>query len=155
MAIDLNNLGEFYEKLGKSSEAISAYKRSIKVREEVCRKNGAYKERLARDYNNLALYIKGLGRLDEAESLYLKAIKMNSELGDEQKSNLAINYSNMGYLYYEKGDAEKEAEYFEKSLTIYRELSKENPSKYHADMTKAYDNFKEAQERLNKKRAGV
>lgn len=154
LAIDLNSLGEFYIKWGKNNEAVSAYKRSIKVREEVYNKNGAYKDKLARDYNNLALLLKGMGRLDEAEPLYLKAIKMNSELGNEQRANLAINYSNMGYLYYEKGDTEKEAEYFEKSLTIYRELA-EKSSKYYADMSKAHENLKDAKKRLENKKAGV
>ena len=155
LAIDLNNLGEFYEKRGKDFEAIECYARSIQIREEAYKKNGAYKNQLSRDYNNLALYLEKLGRLDEAETFFTEAMNLNLEIGKEREDGLAVNYYNLGFLYYEKKDAEKEYEYFKKALYLYKELAKENPQKYNEDVTKTEECLKNAEERLNKKRAGV
>lgn len=155
LAIDLNSLGEFYEKWGKDFEAIECYARSIQIREEAYKKNGAYRDRLAVDYNDLALYLKNLGRYDEAETFYIEAMNLNREIGKEREVSLVINYYNMGFLYYEKGDAEKETEYFKKALYLYRELAKENPQKYNEKVTKTEECLKNAEERLKNKKAEV
>ena len=58
----------------------------------------------------------------------------------------------MGFLYYAKKDAEKEVEYFEKALSLYKELAKENPEKYNEKVINTEKCLKNAQGRLAKEK---
>lgn len=72
----------------------------------------------------LAIYQQGQyfmhdDQLDEAEKLYNRALAL--KFGRERSSYTALVYNDMGYLYGERGEPEKQAEWLLKALRIYEE----------------------------------
>ncbi|MEM6636110.1 MAG: tetratricopeptide repeat protein [Pseudomonadota bacterium] len=58
-------------------------------------------------YSNLALRYSEAGRLDEAQAAFEKVIEIKKELLDENDPSLAITYTNLAAVHWEKSEFEK------------------------------------------------
>ncbi len=79
-ALAFNNLGVFYNALGKLEEAEGSYKESHEIYVELSRRNAAFLPDLAMTLNNLGNLYSVLGKLEEAESYYKESLEIRRKL---------------------------------------------------------------------------
>jgi protein O-mannosyl-transferase len=114
-----NNLGNFYARFGRYTEAIKSYEQAVKIKPDYTLAHNnlgiaygslnrlpeaidAFKQAIksnpnfAAAYNNLGVAYDGLGRSTEAIDAYSQAIKINP--------NFAEAHKNLGYAYLTIGD---------------------------------------------------
>lgn len=100
LAVDLNNLGEVYRRMGRLDRASELLRRAIRLDEAA----GGRGPALATSLNNLGLVLRAQGRLDAAADLYRRAVALleNSLGPDHPDTARALN--NLAQLELESGD---------------------------------------------------
>lgn len=104
-----------FEAQGKQEEAISYYRRTVTLAEQVfssCDPN------LAAAYNNLAGLYYAKGKYTEAEDLYEKAIGIGEKALGPDHPTLATRYNNLAGLYEAKGRYAEAETLYEKAIAI-------------------------------------
>lgn len=66
------------------------------------------------------------------------------------KTSIAIHLNNLANLYANTERYEQAEQFYEETLTIYRSLYKENPTKYKDELTTVLDNLARLYKRLNR-----
>ncbi|MBI4929603.1 MAG: tetratricopeptide repeat protein, partial [Bacteroidetes bacterium] len=116
IAYSYNNIGIIFYEQNNYAKALENYFASLKIREEIGDKKG-----IAASYNNIGnIYAEqaSLASSDSAtyqEQLYGKALKnyfaslkIKEEIGD--KNGMAYSYNNIGSIYYEQAELERNSE---------------------------------------------
>lgn len=116
LAVDLNNLGEVYRRLGRLEEAARLLERAIRL-DEAAGGNGAA---LAISLNNLGLVRRAQGRLAESEALFQRAIGLLEPRVGPDHPDLARVLVNLAQLELERGDSERARERLERAVRIAR-----------------------------------
>ncbi len=116
LAVDLNNLGEVYRRMGRLDRAAELLRRAIRLDEAA----GGRGPALATSLNNLGLVLRAQGRLDAAADLYLRALSLleNSLGADHPDTARALH--NLAQLELERGDARAALDLQERAAKIAR-----------------------------------
>ncbi|MEM9329601.1 MAG: CHAT domain-containing tetratricopeptide repeat protein, partial [Bacteroidota bacterium] len=121
LAISNNNLGIFYQHLGRGDEALSHINTSLQIADKELReKSGTYVQLMT----NKALVLQENGALDEAEATYLKAVDLQTsrlKLNRKSDPDYAHLLNNLASLYLVKGQTEEVEPLLKESLGIYFE----------------------------------
>lgn len=113
----LNNLGSIYYYLGRYSESMDYYLKSLKIRES--KKDEGDPEtlkKLSQSYNNIALLLKRQQNYQDAIAYYESALRIKSDLGDA--SGEIISRSNLGTLYMEQDSMVLANEQFQRAVEM-------------------------------------
>ena len=105
-------IGDTYEKLKNKEEAIKAYKEGA----EYVKRGNVVASIAAITCNYTGQLLKDQFKYDEALSHYLLAMDIYQKLENEE--NIAIENSNIGEVFYFKGDMKKAIEYDEKAISL-------------------------------------
>ncbi|MCL6607288.1 MAG: tetratricopeptide repeat protein [Geminicoccaceae bacterium] len=116
LAVDLNNLGEVYRRMGRLDRAAELLRRAIRLDEAA----GGRGPALATSLNNLGLVLRAQGRLDTAADLYRRALALleNSLGPDHPDTARALN--NLAQLELERGDVRNALSLQERAARIAR-----------------------------------
>jgi len=116
LAVDLNNLGEVYRRMGRLDRAAELLRRAIRLDEAA----GGRGPALATSLNNLGLVLRAQGRLDTAADLYRRALALleNSLGPDHPDTARALN--NLAQLELERGDVRSALSLQERAARIAR-----------------------------------
>jgi tetratricopeptide (TPR) repeat protein len=124
------NLGVAYHDLGKYTEAIDAYIKALKVREEMNDKIGS-----APMYNNIGNIYHFQGKLNEALSSYKQALAIylnylveHKTIADKKlefnlKRGLGNTYSNIGNIFRESDNADSALANYTQALSLRKEIN--------------------------------
>jgi serine phosphatase RsbU (regulator of sigma subunit)/Tfp pilus assembly protein PilF len=118
VAMAYNNIGYSLTDLGKYSEALDSYEKSIEIFKKLGEEN---KEAIA--YNDVGYIYQSQGLVKKAIENYIKSLKILEELGDLASQAACLN--NIGLLFDEQKEFSKALEYYNKSLTIKENLGDE------------------------------
>lgn len=148
LARDLSTLGEFYEEIKWNDKALKVYEESIAKWRKISEGSVENRGMLALGINNLHVFRRKIGIDTNGVEMLFEAIKINRELGKAKRGALAVNYFNLGYVYGDLKNREKEIESFETALSIYKELAIENPDKYQKMVTETEKCLERAKNKL-------
>jgi Tfp pilus assembly protein PilF len=116
LAVDLNNLGEVYRRMGRLDRAAELLRRAIRLDEAA----GGRGPALATSLNNLGLVLRAQGRLDTAADLYRRALALlENSLGPDHPDT-ARALTNLAQLELERGDARTALSLQERAARIAR-----------------------------------
>lgn len=117
-----NAIGYYEDMLGNYEAAIQHYNTAIEMAKNV----SSYKKTdrlLLQAHNNLGVSYKNMGRLDEAKREYEVSLNIIHRLYPDKNVSEAGALINIGSIHYSKGDYGLAAEYFQRSVEIYRSLT--------------------------------
>ena len=132
VAQSMANLGKLYQEIGKYTEARSHFEKALEVRKELLGENHPV---VAQSMANLGKLYQEIGNYTQGASLFIRSLEIkqkfpgrNIERNLEIKENFtkkdhictAIDYTDFGYLYYEKGDYDKAKEFYNYAMDIWR-----------------------------------
>lgn len=126
ISIQLGNIGIVYADQTDYAKALEYYFKSLKIKEELGDKLGIAKRlgNIGVAYHGQAESITNLSEknvlLNKALEYYFKAMKLDEELG--HRRGIAIQFGNIGDIYYEKSDYLKALDYYFKALKLAEEL---------------------------------
>lgn len=115
LASALNNMGSAYNKLGKTNDAISSHKKSLKIKQEI-----GYKKGMAYSYNNIGYVYSNIPNVPLALENFHKSLKIREELGD--KIGVAGSMINLGIIYYHQKNIDQALEYLLNSVVLLKEI---------------------------------
>ncbi|HNN61973.1 MAG TPA: tetratricopeptide repeat protein, partial [Candidatus Obscuribacter sp.] len=98
LADGANDLALLYKEMGRESDSISYFEKSLAVRE-----NSPDSAELATSLNNLARAYRASGKLDKAEELYKRALSMRERLFGASDQNVAAVLRNYAVLLRQMG----------------------------------------------------
>ncbi len=110
----MGNIGIVYQTKGDLDKALEYYGWSLKINEELGRKEG-----MASNYVNIGNVYQTQGDLETALEYYGKSLELDEELG--WKVDMAITLGNMGLVYLTRGEYDRALEYFVKALKLNEE----------------------------------
>ncbi|MCE3227032.1 MAG: protein serine/threonine phosphatase [Bacteroidetes bacterium] len=110
-----NNLGFYYNQIGKKEFALNYFKNSMELLEEINNKQG-----LSDVYNNIGLIYKNVGQISKCLEYYFKCLKICDELNDKRGKASSLN--NIGMMYMDLGEYVKSLEYLRDALTEWEKL---------------------------------
>ena len=110
----LNNIGYFFNSKGDVKNALTYYKKGLKIQLELDAKKG-----MATSYNNIGAILKQQGDIPTALEYYHKSLKIQEEI--ENISGLGQALNNIGNIYQEQGEPNLALEYFHKGRKLYKD----------------------------------
>ncbi len=113
--MNLNVLGNFYERKTEYETALKTYDKALKIAEKTKSQKG-----LAVVLNNIAMVQTRKGNYEIALEGYFEALKAEEKLGNE--NGIAQCYNNIGVVYYYLKNFYKTTEYLIKALKIQERL---------------------------------
>ncbi len=119
----LSNLGTVYYYKAKNAQALNYYLQSIKLTQELEKKEGANsftKKHLSRCYNNIGTIFQGQKKYTQAENYYKKAILI--DLLSNDKPAVAQCYNNIGVIKQTMGYYAEAIKNYQQALTIKMQL---------------------------------
>lgn len=111
----LNNIGYISDYHGNSLKALSFYRKSLKILEDIEDKDG-----IATSSNNIGFIYKKQGDYSKALEYYHISLKIREEIKD--KIGIANSLNNIGFIYDNQEDISKAFEYYNRSLKIQEEI---------------------------------
>ena len=108
-------LGNTYNRLGETANAISHCQKSIELFNAIGEYIG-----LSRAYNNLGIIYSDLGYLDESTEAYNQSLLINRKIGDKQQIGFISN--NLGNIHLYRGSLDRAIELFKQSNIIWKQL---------------------------------
>ncbi len=126
----IGNSGEIYREIGKFPQALSAYKKSLELYEQLHKTdagNSFYKGNIAISYEKIGVIYLAQGNFEKALEFFTLYDNLSKELyqanpkSERLKEGLASSYEKLGVIYQAQGNFEKALEFF----TLYNNLSKE------------------------------
>jgi tetratricopeptide (TPR) repeat protein len=129
-----NELGLMKYEQGEYKEAITFYKKSLEIEENIvpCRHNN-----LAGSHNNIGIVYAKIGVYSEALSYYEKALAVQQLSLPSNHPDLTATYNNIGLVYKNMGEYPKALLFYKKALEI---KQKSLPSN-HPDLAISYNNI--------------
>jgi tetratricopeptide (TPR) repeat protein/serine phosphatase RsbU (regulator of sigma subunit) len=119
IAINLGNIGLFYQNQSDYHKALDYYHKALQIDEELGNKNG-----VARHLGNIGIIYRQLADFPKALECYFKALKIDEELGN--KNGIALHLGNIGIIYQNQSNYTKALEYYHNALKIDEELGNKN-----------------------------
>ncbi|CAF4772129.1 unnamed protein product [Rotaria sp. Silwood1] len=119
---------------GEYKDAITYYKRSIKIEEKMLSPTHA---NFVASYNGIGLVYAKIGDYSNALSYHQKALEINQKALPSNHPDLATSYSNIGMVYHKMGDYSNALSYYQKALEIYQKALPSN----HPDLATSYNNI--------------
>ncbi|MCX7630558.1 MAG: tetratricopeptide repeat protein [Geminicoccaceae bacterium] len=116
LAVDLNNLGEVYRRLGRLDEAAQLLQRAIRLDEAA----GGRSPALAVSLNNLGLVRLSQGRLAEAETLFNRSLELLERTLGADHPDVARALVNLAQLELRRGEHASARERLERAARIAR-----------------------------------
>src|SRR5262249_38801085 len=110
-------MGLAHSALGHYDLGLELYEKSRALSEEL-----NDKVTLELTFNNIATHYISHGRYAEALDYLQKSLKLKEEMGDQNKSSMAIRLQNIGLIYRRQGRMEQALAYARRSLEILEEL---------------------------------
>lgn len=107
----INNLGWYYQQVGKYKESLEYFEAASSIREEIGDKKG-----LANSCNNLGVMYYMLGKYDKSLQKHLTAIRLWEEL--KERDNQAASFLNIGAVYREMDEKVLAMGNFQEGLKI-------------------------------------
>ncbi|MDW8369481.1 MAG: tetratricopeptide repeat protein, partial [Geminicoccaceae bacterium] len=114
LAVDLNNLGEVYRRLGRYTEAAALLQRAIRLDEAA----GGRSPALATSLNNLGLVYRAQGRLEEAAALHRRALGLLEGTLGPDHPDTARALANLAQVELQRGDAAAARGHLERAVAI-------------------------------------
>jgi tetratricopeptide (TPR) repeat protein len=111
----LHNIGALHHDRGAYDEALSHYRRSLKIVEELGDIAG-----VAKSLHNIGVLHQARGAYDEALSHYQRSLKIVEELGDI--AGVAGSLHQIGMLHHARGAYDEALSHYQRSLKIKEEL---------------------------------
>jgi tetratricopeptide (TPR) repeat protein len=141
------NIGNSYKTLGNYEGAVSNYKKSLDIRNEIDDQKG-----VANNYIDIGIISSNKGNYDTAEEFYKKGIAILEEINDS--TGLSKAYRNVGNVFYYMGDPDQAVEFYQKSLVMSEKINDlENVSRCYNNIGLIYKErrlFNWAEEYFNK-----
>ncbi|CAF1539712.1 unnamed protein product, partial [Rotaria sp. Silwood1] len=119
---------------GEYKDAITYYKRSIKIEEKMLSPTHA---NFVASYNGIGLVYAKIGDYSNALSYHQKALEINQKALPPSHSHLAMPYNNIGMVYHKMGDYSNALSYYQKALEINQKALPSN----HPDLALSYTNI--------------
>ncbi|CAF1184177.1 unnamed protein product [Rotaria sp. Silwood1] len=119
---------------GEYKDAITYYKRSIKIEEKMLSPTHA---NFVASYNGIGLVYAKIGDYSNALSYHQKALEINQKALPSSHSHLAMPYNNIGMVYHKMGDYSNALSYHQKALEINQKALPSN----HPDLATSYSNI--------------
>lgn len=126
LAIDLNNLANFYEKNGELTKAIQLLEKTIQLKQGLSGLSRADSVSITVSMNNLAGYYKTNGELTKAIQLMEECIQMKqgfSQLSRVDSAELAKDLNNLAVFYETDGELAEAIQVIEECIQMKQELS--------------------------------
>jgi len=130
----LDNIAELYHKIGDYQNALSIYKKTLLLREEIL---GLEHRDTAKSFHNIGSVYYGMGDYNKALEYFNKTLEIREKVLGLEHSDTAHSYNEIGGVYYYTCDYNKALEYFNKAL----EIRKKVLGLEHPDMTESYHNI--------------
>ena len=115
LATSLNDLANFYKRIGKHAEAEALYKRSLEIYEKSLGPDHLY---LAIGLNNLAQLYYSIGEYTRADPLQRRSLQISEKVLGPEHPDLGIHLYNVAQLYRSFGDYNKAEVLLRRSLEI-------------------------------------
>ena len=122
LASSFNSLGNVYQDMNNDSLALANYQRSFEIRKSIGDKIGT-----AQSLNNMAIVFSSQNKLHESLDYLFQSLAIKQEMND--LNGMAASYNNIGDVYVQlaaksgkPADLDKAISYFNKSLSIAKEL---------------------------------
>jgi serine phosphatase RsbU (regulator of sigma subunit)/Tfp pilus assembly protein PilF len=132
-----NALGVAYERKKDYSKARDNYEKGLRLKIETGEKQGE-----AYGYSNLGNIYFIQKEFDKALQNYLAALRIEDEIGDQFGAATALQ--NIGSIYREKGNFSESIRYFDKGLSLARDLGlKRSEADLSIEMSFTYAKFKD------------
>ena len=148
LARTYHNTGLLHQRTGSPSEALTAHKKAIDIRERLARDSQLpeHQHDLASSYASIGLVYDDADDLGEALAALQAALKIQEPLARENphvtqyQNSLAKNYNNIADLYRRTGKPGEALAALQKAIEIQEPLAQANPevSEYQSDLAKHY-----------------
>jgi len=106
-----NSIGIIYKNLGDNKQAMEKYLQAFRIARSMKWQSG-----IAKSYNNLAELYYEQGNLDKTKMMLKEASQINFKIGN--KSDLEINYNNLGIICYEQKRYNESMNYYNKAFAL-------------------------------------
>ncbi len=116
VAIDINNLGNALQALGKLDEARQCYERALRIDEAAF---GSDHPKVAIRVNNLGGVLTDLGKLDEARQCYERALRIDEAALGSDHPNVARDANNLGSALQALGKLDEARQCYERAVRIF------------------------------------
>ena len=117
LASSFNNLAINYQKINKYELALSYYLKSYDIKKDI-----GDKTLFSTSYNNLGAIYEKLGKEDLALKYYLKSIKLKEKYHPNNKDEIAVTFSNLGFVCKGKKDYTSALNYYKKALNLFQDI---------------------------------
>lgn len=118
-SIVLNNIGLIYQDMKQFNKALIYQKQTLKIRKDL-----SMLDALPDSYNNIGICYKNLNKPDSAIYFFNKSIEYSKRTSNAVAESLAL--SNLGDLYFTKGDYKRAEEYNLIALSVNQTDAKQN-----------------------------
>ncbi|MEI6050974.1 MAG: tetratricopeptide repeat protein, partial [Bacteroidota bacterium] len=125
--IDLNNLAQLYQSMGRYEQAEPLMKEAIRVAKESL---GVNHPSYGIDLNNLAMLYNSMGQYEQAEPLMKESMRISKESLGVNHPDYGIDLNNLGQLYKAMGQYEKAEPLLKEAIRIMKESLGENHLSY-------------------------
>jgi len=115
MAVVLHQQGMLAQSRGDYEGALSLYRRSLEIREQLGDRAGA-----ANSYGQIGTLLQAQGQWNEALESYKQALAIFEQLGD--RAGVAYTMGNIGYVHHARGDWQEALEAFEQVRRISEDM---------------------------------
>ena len=116
LAIDVNNLGKLYYRVGNYGAAERSFREAIAIR----RRLGQSEAELTVALANLASILSARGAYEEAESIYVQLLAVREQAFGAEDPSVASTLYSLGTLHYRRGDPEAAEPLLRRALEIRR-----------------------------------
>lgn len=115
-ALNLNNIGQIYQILGKNDQALNIYQQALKIYQD-----NNYQSGIAATLNNIGRVYQNQGKYDQAIKFNQEALKNYQTIGDRTGEGVTI--SSLGQIYQLQNQDSKALELYQQALVRHREVA--------------------------------
>ena len=121
-----NNLGLFYQGVGKYKEALELHEKSLEILENYPENGLQY----ATTLSNMVFPYAKVGESEKSHEALEKSLKLIEKIVGKEHNLYSASLNNLAIQYFNDGNFEKALEFFEKSAEICRNTFGENSTNY-------------------------
>jgi tetratricopeptide (TPR) repeat protein len=129
-----HQLGRAKDDLEEYDEALTVYKKSLKIRQQLLSSNHPD---LAKSYNNIGVVYVNMGEYSKALFSHEKALEIRQQSLSPNHPHLGSSYNNIGVVYDKMGEYTEALSYYKKSL----EIKQKSLPTHHPDLASSNNNI--------------